>query len=48
MWIATLDTMRCPILEWCPDGRIEQKKRILVDEAAGVIGVVGDYEMLFI
>lgn len=44
MWTVTLDAMCHPILEWCPDGRIEQKKKTRVVVVAGGTGVVGDYE----
>ena len=46
MLIVTLDAMCRPILEWFQDEQIELRKRILVDEVAGEIGVVGGYERL--
>ena len=48
MWIVTLDAMYRPILEWCPDGQIGQKKRTHVEGVQGAIGAAGDYERLLI
>ena len=44
MWIATQDITGQVIFVWFQDEQIELRRKILVDEAAGVIGVAGDYE----
>ena len=46
MWIATLDIMCHPTLEWCPDEQTGPKKKTAVVGGLEGIGVVGDYERL--